>query len=110
MADIWSNGNMAAFLALTAHWISSDKSSRCLSLKAALIGFHQLEMTHMGLNIAKTILFLLDWAGIMHKAFISFVFVPYVNPCFKLVTSLSTTPQTMQWQWKSFTPSWTNAG
>jgi hypothetical protein len=97
MADIWSNGNMVVFLALTAHWISSDKSSGHLSLKAALIGFHWLETTHMGLNIAKTILFLLDQAGITHKAFISFVFVPYVNPCFRSVTSLSTMPQTMQW-------------
>jgi hypothetical protein len=87
---------MAVFLALTTHWISSDKSSGCLSLKAALIGFHQLEITHTGLNIAKTILFLLDQAGIMHKAFISFVFAPYVNPCFRSITSLSTMPQTMQ--------------
>ena len=61
---------MASFLALTAHWISSDKSTGCLSLKAALIGFHRLKKRHTGRNIARMILYLLDWANITHKVFI----------------------------------------
>ena len=70
MADVWSNGNMVAFLGLTAHWIHSDRMTRCLSLKAALIGFNHLKKRHTGHNIARTILFLLDWAGVTAKVFL----------------------------------------
>ncbi|KAF8502328.1 hypothetical protein F5888DRAFT_1608137, partial [Russula emetica] len=59
-SDVWSNANLEAYLALTAHWISSDESSGCLALNAALIGFHRLKKKHTGINIAKNILHLLD--------------------------------------------------
>jgi len=59
-------------LALTAHWISLDKSSGRLSLKAALIGFHRLKENHTGINIARTILHLLDRANVTVK-----VYIPY---------------------------------
>jgi len=60
--DVWSNANLAAYLALTAHWIS--KSNGCLVLKAVLIGFHHLKKKHMGVNLAKMIEYLLDQAGV----------------------------------------------
>ena len=59
--------NLAAYLVLTAHWISLDKSTRCYSLKSALIGFNHLKKRHMGVNIAKTILHLLDRTGVTLK-------------------------------------------
>ncbi|KAN0135285.1 hypothetical protein V8E53_006850, partial [Lactarius tabidus] len=61
-ANIWSNANLAAYLALTSHWISQDKSTGHLTIKAALIGFHRIKKRHTGVNIANTILELLDWA------------------------------------------------
>ncbi|KAI9429826.1 hypothetical protein BJY52DRAFT_1200381 [Lactarius psammicola] len=61
-SNVWSNTNLAAYLALTAHWIS--KSNGRLVLKAALIGFHHLKKKHMGVNLAKMIEYLLDWAGV----------------------------------------------
>jgi hypothetical protein len=51
-------------LALTAHWISLDESNGRLALKAALIGFHRLKKKHSGVNMAKTILHLLDRADV----------------------------------------------
>ena len=63
---------MAGFLALTAHWISLDKSSGRLSLKSALIGFHRLKENHTGINIVRTILHLVDRVNITVK-----VSIPY---------------------------------
>jgi hypothetical protein len=58
---------MAAYLAVTSHWISLDESNRRLSLKAALIGFHRLKKSHTGVNIARTILYILDRADVTLK-------------------------------------------
>jgi len=70
MVDVWSNGNMAAFLGLTAYWIHSDRMTGCLSLKAVLIGFNRLKKRHTGRNITRTIPFLLDRAGVTAKVFL----------------------------------------
>jgi len=51
---------MWSYLALTAHWIALDSSSGHLVLRAALIGFHHLKKRHIGINIARTIIHLLD--------------------------------------------------
>ena len=58
---------MESYLALTAHWIALDAPSGRLSLKAALIGFHRLKKKHTGINIAITIIHLLDRAGVTLK-------------------------------------------
>jgi hypothetical protein len=60
-------------LAVTAHWIALDKSSGGLTLKAALIGFHRLKDKHTGINIARTIRYLLDRAGVTLKVCESFL-------------------------------------
>ena len=102
-ADVWANGNLAAFLALTAHWISSDKQLGSLSLRAMLIGFHRLKKKHTGRNIARTILYLLDRANVTHK--VCYSLTPLgsdVNLHFRSVTLLLTILRTMQWPWMSF--------
>ncbi|KAN0139594.1 hypothetical protein V8E53_002623, partial [Lactarius tabidus] len=66
-ADIWSNANLAAYLALTSHWISQDKSTGHLTIKAALIGFYRIKKRHTSVNIANTILELLDRADVTLK-------------------------------------------
>ena len=39
-ADIWSNMNLTAYLALTVHWTALDQSTGCYTLKSTLIGFY----------------------------------------------------------------------
>jgi hypothetical protein len=63
---------MAGYLALTSHWIATNKLSGRLTLKAALIGFHRLKNKHSGRNIARTIQYLLDRAGVTRKVCISY--------------------------------------
>jgi hypothetical protein len=67
--------NLAAYLALTSHWISIDESTGRLTLRAALIGFHRLKKRHTGVNIAKTILYLLDRADVTLKVMYSLRYV-----------------------------------
>jgi len=67
MSDIWSNSNLVSYLALTAHWIAADASSGHLGLRAALIGFHRLKKKHTGVNIARTLLHLMDRADVTLK-------------------------------------------
>ncbi len=55
---------MWSYLALTAHWIALDASSGHLVLRAALIGFRRLKKRHTGVNIARTIIHLLDRADV----------------------------------------------
>jgi hypothetical protein len=62
---------MAGYLALTSHWIATDKVTGRLALKAALIGFHRLKNKHSGHNIARAIQYLLDRAGVTLKVRIS---------------------------------------
>ena len=56
-----------SYLALTAHWISLEAPSGCLSLRVALISFHCLKKYHTGVNIARTILHILDHMDVTHK-------------------------------------------
>ena len=58
---------LSSYLAVTAHWISEGGGGESLSLKTALIGFHRLIKRHTGKNIARTILHILDRAGITAK-------------------------------------------
>ena len=64
---------MAAYLALTSHWISQDKLTGHLALKSVLIAFHCIKKKHTGINMADTILELLDQANVTIK-----VRLPYV--------------------------------
>jgi hypothetical protein len=72
-----------AYLALTAHWISCDKSNGHLALKTMLIGFHRVKKKHSGANIAKNILHLLDRAGVTLKVCISYDI--YSHACLTLL-------------------------
>ncbi|KAI6024540.1 hypothetical protein EDC04DRAFT_2606341 [Pisolithus marmoratus] len=68
-ADIWSADKLDSYLAMMAHWIghelgSVQSHSGQLAMKAALITFHCLPTSHMGKEIAKAILHLIDHAEI----------------------------------------------
>ncbi|KAI6101866.1 hypothetical protein F5141DRAFT_1218057 [Pisolithus sp. B1] len=67
-ADVWSADKLDSYLAMTAHWIGHELGnalhSSQLTMKAALITFHYLPTLHMGKELAKTILHLIDCAKI----------------------------------------------
>jgi hypothetical protein len=58
---------MAAYLALTSHWISQDKLTGHLTLRAVLLGFCCIKKKHTSVNIANAILELLDQANVTLK-------------------------------------------
>ncbi|KAI9456111.1 hypothetical protein BJY52DRAFT_1224346 [Lactarius psammicola] len=78
-ADIPGHDKMRE--AVISHWrrLFEDlklnlSSSGCLTLKAALIGIHCLKKKHSGINIAKAILHLLNWADVTLKTAINIGF------------------------------------
>ncbi|KAH7904065.1 hypothetical protein BJ138DRAFT_1019655, partial [Hygrophoropsis aurantiaca] len=66
-ADIWSDKKRGSYLGMTAHWIAEDPITGTLTLRSALIAFHRLRGNHTGKSIAKTIVYLLDRAGVTTK-------------------------------------------
>jgi hypothetical protein len=60
---------MTSYLALTAHWISPDGLRGHLDLRSALIGFKCMKKKHTGDNIGRTIMHLLDRAGVTAKVY-----------------------------------------
>ncbi|KIK75385.1 hypothetical protein PAXRUDRAFT_173014 [Paxillus rubicundulus Ve08.2h10] len=74
--DIWSSESLNLYLAVTAHWIGQDmETGMCkLSFKSALIMFHYILGSHMGVTIARALLHLINQAGIhlnrVHVAFL----------------------------------------
>lgn len=65
--DIWSDQRLQSFLAITAHWIAKVEGTSALQLKSALIAFHKLRGSHSGKSLSKTVMHLLDRAGITVK-------------------------------------------
>lgn len=76
--DVWSDQNRQPYLAMTAHWISKSEGSSSLQLKAALIAFHRLRGRHDGMTLAKTVVELLDRAGVTVKVSILSVQLKFV--------------------------------
>ncbi|KAJ8581509.1 hypothetical protein M405DRAFT_751700 [Rhizopogon salebrosus TDB-379] len=66
-ADIWSNQALAAYLAMTAHWIAKVEETGTLALKGALTSFHRICNKHTGKSLARTVLHLLDRADVTIK-------------------------------------------
>jgi hypothetical protein len=52
---------------MTAHWIAHEKHTNTLRLRSELIAFHHMTGSHTGEAIAKTVLALLDRAGVAEK-------------------------------------------
>ena len=66
-ADTWSDQSYKSYLAVTAHWVAEVEGTSSLQLKTALIAFHRLREGHTGRSLAKTMMYLLDRAGITLK-------------------------------------------
>ncbi len=67
--DMWSDQLRRPYLAMTAHWIAKAEgaSESTLELKSALIAFHRMRENHSGKKLAKTVIYLLDRAGVTVK-------------------------------------------
>jgi len=65
--DMWSDQLHRPYLAMTAHWIAEAEGASGLELKSALIAFHRMRENHSGNKLAKTVIYLLDRAGVTMK-------------------------------------------
>ena len=63
-SDLWSDKNLRSYLCLTAHWMARNKRTRVLELRCVLVAFHNVTGHHDGVNLARTMLALLDRAGV----------------------------------------------
>ena len=63
--DIWSDSLHQSYLAIPAHWIAQVEGASTLKLKTALIMFHCLCQSHTGESLVRTLMYLLDMAGII---------------------------------------------
>ena len=77
---MWSNSNLASFIAITAHWIEMNIMQTPngpqyeLKLHMKLIGFHRVPGHHTGEYIAQAILYILNHLSITSKVS---VLLPY---------------------------------
>jgi hypothetical protein len=64
--DIWTDLNMKAYMAVTAHWLQnislqhSETLQSKLTLHSDLIGFVHIPGSHTGERLAKVFLYILD--------------------------------------------------
>ena len=71
--DLWSDPNLAPFMAVTVHWIemkiqqTPDGPQYELKLRAELIGFHRVPGHHDGEHLAQAFLYILDHLSITSK-------------------------------------------
>lgn len=71
--DLWSDPNLAPFMAATAHWIEAvihdtpQGAQYELKLRAELIGFHRVPGRHSGEHLAQALLYVLDRLSITDK-------------------------------------------
>jgi len=89
--DIWSDPDLKAYMAVTAHWMECQTlqtSQQRLSLRADLIGFINVVENHTGEHLAQVFLFILDRLKIANK--VSFLlnsikfnlyFIDWVDHC-----------------------------
>lgn len=71
--DMWSDSNLAPFMAVTAHWIQGvweetvGAKRLVLKLRADLIGFQRVPGRHDGEHLAVAFLFITDRIKITEK-------------------------------------------
>ena len=77
--DVWTDFNMKAYMAVTAHWLqraSLEQSGRLqpkLNFRCNLIGFVYLPGSHTGERLCEVFLYIIDRLNIRKK--VSFHFI-----------------------------------
>jgi hypothetical protein len=75
--DMWTDFNLKAYMAVTAHWLQkvslqqSQRLQSAISLRSDLIGFVHVPGSHTGDRLSKIFLHIIDRLGISKK--VSFV-------------------------------------
>lgn len=64
-ADIWSDGNLTAFMAISDHYMTRDTNGH-LVMKSCLLAFRVIEGTHDGKHLADIIYDIFEEAGLLH--------------------------------------------
>lgn len=70
---MWSDPNLAAFMAVTAHWIEAvtDQTAlgprTILKLRVDLVGFQRVPDRHTGQHLADAFIHLIDCLGVAQK-------------------------------------------
>jgi hypothetical protein len=71
--DMWSDTNLAPFMAVTAHWIEGTTENTVtgpqhkLRLRADLVGFHRVPGRHTGSHLAQAFLHVIDRIHLAEK-------------------------------------------
>jgi hypothetical protein len=71
--DIWTDFNMKAYMAVTAHWLhqlflqQSGRLQSKINLRSDLIGFVHIPGTHTGERLSEVFLYIIDRLGISKK-------------------------------------------
>ena len=71
--DIWTDTNLSAVIAVTAHWIEAitkdmpNGPQQILTLRVDLIRFHHVPTRHDGRHLAHAFLFVIDRLNIASK-------------------------------------------
>jgi hypothetical protein len=88
--DMWTDSNLAPFMAVTAHWVeakteeTADGPKRTLNLRADLIAFQRVPGRHNGEHLAQAFLYAIDRLNIATK-----VFLRQISDSQILISSLS---------------------
>lgn len=65
-SDMWSNGILKGFMAITAHYMVKDLSGHVV-MRSRLITFRQVHGSHDGANMAKSFMSVLEELGISDR-------------------------------------------
>ena len=81
--DLWTDPNLAPFMAITAHWIElkpapSGIGPSTLILRTELIGFKRVPSPHTGEHLAHAFLWVLRRIGIAKKVRVTFSGVSFI--------------------------------
>jgi len=99
-SDIWSNPQLASFLAMTAHWCRCDPAGR-LEIANRLLAFHLVEGAHDSENIGQIMYDIIKDAKANRKVhFLQRLWAKMINKVPRLVRSLLTMLQIVIRQWQ----------
>lgn len=98
--DLWTDINMKAYMAVTAHWLQqvslqqSERLQSKLHLRSDLIGFVHVPGSHTGERLAKVFLYIIDRLNISKK--VSFNLLIEIKAKYDLIDWLDHNGQCIQ--------------
>lgn len=65
--DLWSDPILDSYMAVTAHYLVRDKTTRKLQWRSGLVAFRFIEGSHTGVNLGRNFVKILQELGVLHK-------------------------------------------